>query len=393
MALGTVYFSFTGDTIKMMIISSRYFFLVVFLLATIVLCTIHVYIKNLQLYTEIEAVAVTNIPNNNHINMLPGIVGQTVNPPHYSFGTSNLLPSDLPLNINFADNTDPFRPGIDVPFYWRITKSASTATIGYLMICLDLVVASQKGANVALQEGELRIISEGDSRFVNVDVTTISGIERAEQQGLVTMPMLNFIVSGRLIEAADHIFTPNHRGRLFSIFRHPVERMVSMKEYLATAHWERKYNPQLVNMTMEEYIQNTNNPPMNNPVTRQLVNKQAKHIPLVPQDLVVAKEILRTKCLVGLVDHLEESVLRFQLFFGWEAKQRRWNGKEIPYEECKQEYLVNGRNRNPHYEKLEPNSATWKMLLTFHEFDVALYHYAVELFHEQSYLFPSLAHR
>lgn len=119
MALGTVYFSINGDTIKIMIISSRYFVFVVFLLATIVLCTVNVYIKNLQLSSEIEAVAMTKNPNNNNINnMLPAIVGQAVNSQNYSFGTSYLLPSDLPLNLNFADTTDPFRPGIDVPFYW-----------------------------------------------------------------------------------------------------------------------------------------------------------------------------------------------------------------------------------------------------------------------------------
>lgn len=255
--------------------------------------------------------------------------------------------------------------------------------MAYLTICLDLVVASQKGAN--FYEPDLHIISQGDTRFVNVDVTTTPGIECAGRQGLVQSGIVDFIASGKLLEAAEHIYNQEHRGRLFSVFRHPIERMVSMKEYLAKAKWERLYDPELANMTMAEYIKDKN--PMNNPITRQLVNKQSKHISLLPEDLTLAKEILRRKCIVGLVDRLEESMLRFQRYFGWKTKDYKWDGKEISHSQCKHQYLIYGRNRNPH-EELEPGSAVWVLVQKFNEYDVSLYGYIVELFHQQSVLFP-----
>lgn len=266
----------------------------------------------------------------------------------------------------------------------RMTKSGSTTTVAYLTVCLDLVVASQKGAHFI--ESDLHIISQGDIRFVNVDVTTTPGMEHAGRQGLVQSGLVDFIASGKLLEAAEHIYNDQYRGRLFSVFRHPVERMVSMKEYLSKATWERLYDPNLANMTMTQYIINKN--PMNNPITRQLVNKQSKHVPLSPEDLVLAKEILRRKCLVGLVDHLEESLLRFQQYFAWKRKDFKWDGREISQSECRQQYLIDGRNRNPH-ERIEPESEVWGFVARFNEYDVSLYSYIVELFHQQRILFLS----
>jgi len=274
---------------------------------------------------------------------------------------------------------------ITYPLPRRITKSGSTTTVAYLTVCLDLVVASQKGAHFT-NDSELHIISQGDTRFANVDVTTTSGMERAGRQGLVQSGLVDFVASGKLLEAAEHIYNHKYRGRLFSVFRHPVERMVSMKEYLAKATWERLYDPNLANMTMAQYITNKN--PMNNPITRQLVNKQSKYVTLLPEDLILAKEILRRKCLVGLVDHLEESLFRFQQYFAWKGKDYKWDGKEISQSECRQQYLIGGRNRNPH-ETIEPESEVWGIIKHFNEYDVSLYGYIVELFHQQSVLFPS----
>lgn len=69
------------------------------------------------------------------------------------------------------------------------------------------------------------------SNFVNVDTTTIEGIERANNLNLVGSELAEVIVIQHLYEA-ERLFDPSHRGRLFAVFRHPIERAISMFYYL-----------------------------------------------------------------------------------------------------------------------------------------------------------------
>ena len=44
--------------------------------------------------------------------------------------------------------------------------------------------------------------------------------------------------------------------------------------------------------------------------------------------------------IVGLVDHFEESVIWFQMFFHWPKREKKWNGTGLHHgKECKQEYV------------------------------------------------------
>ena len=50
-------------------------------------------------------------------------------------------------------------------------------------------------------------------------------------------------------------------------------------------------------------------------MVRSLVNKLEG--PLDPDDVKIAKEILNQKCLVGLMDRMEYSVVQFHAYFGF----------------------------------------------------------------------------
>ena len=98
------------------------------------------------------------------------------------------------------------------------------------------------------------------SPFVNVDTITVGGILRASEMGFADSGLADAVITPLLYEA-NALFTPTAKGRLFTVFRHPVERAISMFYYLQIAHWEPTYDPSLQSWTPEECtsLQNTSN--------------------------------------------------------------------------------------------------------------------------------------
>jgi hypothetical protein len=67
--------------------------------------------------------------------------------------------------------------------------------------------------------------------LVNVDTTTTLGLQRAKRVRLVQSEVARVIVVRSIFEA-NELFDELHRGRLFAIFRHPVDRTISMFNHL-----------------------------------------------------------------------------------------------------------------------------------------------------------------
>lgn len=84
---------------------------------------------------------------------------------------------------------------------------------------------------------------------------------------------------------------------------------------------------------------------------------------------------------MGLVDKADESMRRYEHFFGWDKKMSFSEAKE----RCLQQYLTNGdkRNEHPTYE----GTAAWEALRKKNEYDVLLYEYATNLYDLQSKIF------
>ena len=55
-------------------------------------------------------------------------------------------------------------------------------------------------------------------------------------------------------------------------------------------------------------------------MARFLTNRMIGEV--TPQDEAIAKEVLRTKVLVGMLSNKTESLRRFRLYFGWDHKVR-----------------------------------------------------------------------
>eukprot|EP00591_Stephanopyxis_turris_P016685 CAMPEP_0195537986 /NCGR_PEP_ID=MMETSP0794_2-20130614/49023_1 /TAXON_ID=515487 /ORGANISM="Stephanopyxis turris, Strain CCMP 815" /LENGTH=239 /DNA_ID=CAMNT_0040671895 /DNA_START=35 /DNA_END=751 /DNA_ORIENTATION=- len=232
-------------------------------------------------------------------------------------------------------------------------------------------MASEVGVFFGHENDEkLEVFEHAGNKFVNVDTTSPAGIEKAKRLNLASSGLPQVIISSYLQEIST-VFTPDHQGRIFTLLRHPVDRAVSMLGYLGQATWEQTYDPKLANMTVEEYAQS--NMVENNWMTRFLSGQLSGEV--TSEHLELAKKILRTKTLIGLLPKIETSMERFAIYYGWELVNRPHRLK------CVQRHLDGGSNQNKFSrKKVEKGSQGYSLLSWQNKFDLKLYEYAEELF-------------
>ena len=98
--------------------------------------------------------------------------------------------------------------------------------------------------------------------------------------------------------------------------------------------------------------------------------------PLYIDDIMMAKEVLRRKCLVGLMDRMEESIVRFHYYFGF--------GNENALQCSKERFVSKESARNRHeHPQLDRSSSTWKILEKKNGLDLMLFEHAQQMFEEQ----------
>ena len=176
---------------------------------------------------------------------------------------------------------------------------------------------------------------------------------------------------------------------MFAIMRNPVDRAIGMYYYLARATWDPMYNPSLAKMSIAEYAKSKYIE--NNWLTRFLVKKPRGR--LNHSDLLLAKKILKFKCLVGLYDEMEASLARFQRYFNWGAVYGDQMAKAI---QCQKDIITNGDKILDHpisFKEKEwssktdgavtEGSFTWNAIAKQNHFDMEVYEYAKRLFKSQ----------
>lgn len=214
----------------------------------------------------------------------------------------------------------------------------------------------------------LHVIRQYGNKYINLDITSATGILRAKSLNLVSSGKVGVVVSPTFYETAD-IFTARNRGILFSIFRHPIERSVEMFHHLQTDINDRFYQPEFANMTLEDYA--SKGYAENNYLTRFLSRKLGGAIR--SEDVALAKEIIRKKCVVGLYSEFEKSVFYFEQYFGWNR-----NNNDIRSQKCI-EQLVNKVN-NSSQPSIKEGSREWNLLARQNIYDLELYEYITSLF-------------
>ena len=231
----------------------------------------------------------------------------------------------------------------------------------------------------SLIELPLRIVDPGDGRkYVNVDITTPNGIQNAVNRGFASSHLADVMFTPLIVEATKMLLNEDsNRGRLFAVFRDPIERVTSIFYYLQKATWEPTYSPIYATWTIHDYAKS----PVveSNWMVRSLVNKLEG--PLEPDDVKVAMEILNKKCLVGLIDRMEESIMRFHRYFGFD-NERSLNCAFEQYVSKEKGSRTEEQNSHSH-PQIERKGETYRLLAEKNSLDIILYEYAILLFEDQ----------
>ena len=211
-------------------------------------------------------------------------------------------------------------------------------------------------------------------QFANVDMSNPAGIARAKSLNVGSSDTIDLVSSPYLYDAAS-VFDSMHRGYTIAMFRHPIERAVSL-------FYAMKMNKNYANVvgtldTVEQYARSSL--VENNWLTRFLSNTLSG--PLRPENEAVAKEVLRTKVIIGLLCEKTESMRRLETLFNMKSSRSRIR------DECQEKLLYwdwPGKNR---HDPIVEGSDAWEKLKEQNTFDLRLYEYAEQLFIAQRKLF------
>ena len=173
---------------------------------------------------------------------------------------------EMPLGLKYhiADISDGNAKGVDLPVLWHIPKTGGSSMKVLLAQCRHLAAALQVGVTLERRRGNLSqdqlpeslyYVTNGKERYVSVDLSTPDGLVKAKELKLLGSGLADVAITHLITAASIEMFSsdPGQRARVFSIFRHPVDRAVSKFYYLQEATWERTYDPTLQYMTIEEY--------------------------------------------------------------------------------------------------------------------------------------------
>ena len=287
-------------------------------------------------------------------------------------GNQIRLPTQL---TNLADMNAPMNRNHEVPIFWHIPRTGGSNFKKIASFCYGLTLASEVGPSVdpvAATKNELMTVIDADSgtKFLNVDTTSPEGLERAKKLNVATFEGLDLITTPYIFMASDVLFNPLNRGRFIVMFRHPIDRAVSMYYYLRD---KTGIKGAQIGDSLELYAKSAM--VENNWMTRFLTNKLGGQ--LTPDDEATAKEVLRTKCLVGLLNRKTESMQRFKTYFGWKTLD---NDESRDCEEKQLHWGWTGKNK---HDKLEVGSDAWNLLKEQNSFDIRLFEYAEKLFEIQ----------
>lgn len=287
----------------------------------------------------------------------------------------------LSKSLQFLANiTTSFNTTSDVPLFFHIPRSGGSTIKDILGMCMGKVEATDVGVrNHRLKLGSeyvLQVVNSDDgAAFVNVDTSTAKGIHRAKRMGLVESRLAEVIVSQHL-HPVSTLFNAEQQGRMFTMIRHPIERAVSMFHYLGVANWEPTYDPSLAYVSIEMYARSQR--AEHNWAVRFLSNELVRNVN--ERHLQMAKEVLKQKCLVGLLEEKAESFFRFSQYFSWQPKTQHQT-------DCRDRLLNWGWSNKHAHPEVEEGSAVWELLYKKNSLDMELYDYAKELFREQAAMF------
>jgi hypothetical protein len=212
--------------------------------------------------------------------------------------------------------------------------------------------------------------------YLNVDPGSTSGLDKIAKLKVVESRVAGLVVTP-LITYASKLFDSSHKGRVFTMFRHPVRRIVDQFYYRQAATWDLSFDPNLRTMSIDDYA--VSDLVYDNLMVRILADvSRSKHV--TPEQLELAKNILRQKVLVGIQESFEASVVRFEQYFGWFQKYNVATDARV--NQCHTDQVAS----MPNFPEIATDGEAWQTLSVRNWADLELYEYAKHLFTQQNAL-------
>lgn len=228
---------------------------------------------------------------------------------------------------------------------------------------------------------------------LDMDTYSLGGLRAAAQGNLLSDPRFHVLDSPLPYDAARTIFHAddnNREARLFVLLQHPVERVIS--------YFYHHVQPSSTanNLSLRNYAEQPVEQPEFNYLTKILANRPllTPSQDLTVQDVHRAKQVLRQKVLVGLLDerYKEKSVQRFMEHFHWSLHNIPNTSPD--YTMCQTEVPQWYRETSYDYTQIGTNDDRWALVLKRNLHDMDLYEYAKNiLFEEQGRMSPSSSDR
>jgi len=220
------------------------------------------------------------------------------------------------------------------------------------------------------------IHSDDQGKYLNIDPSTSEGLNQvvtydaANQADMLVAPLLS--------ETLSTVPTAEHQGRVFMFIRHPVKRIVEQFYYMQSATFDPDFNAERAALSIDQYMES--NDYIDNVFVRQMLQLTSDD-EITEDHVSTVKEILRQKVLVGIQEWMDESMIRFEYYFGWNTEPAL-----IPDRDFCRKLLTQSDENFP---LLQTGSSEWGNALTRNWADMEVFAYAKILFAEQSKLIYS----
>lgn len=187
----------------------------------------------------------------------------------------------------------------DQPFFWYVPKAGGSTLSKIFTFCLDFVSCSPMAIESPTTHLVINKHSDG-GKYLNVDPSTDAGLAKAAatEWNVAYTQAADVLITHKLEEAAP-LFTQSNKARMFTLLRQPVKRVTDLFFYKQRATWEPTFDPELAKMSLKEYAQSDKH--VTNFVTRTLLGHTNEE--LTPEDVDLAKDILRRKFIVGIMEN------------------------------------------------------------------------------------------
>jgi len=279
----------------------------------------------------------------------------------------------LPVHFNYINNVNTTVFGA-TPVFWYLPRSGGNTVTEIFGKCRGMVIA---GAWMGATDGGLKVVHENGIKQVTADLTTADSREKARDKGLRDVHPNILVLSPNVYETSD-IFSGSYQAELWTWFRHPVERQISYYFYLKNIPMGHpRYNPSMATLTLGEWVLTHLHTP--NAMLTTLLGVPTNPMGWTEMDLTVAKNLLRQKAKIGLLDQKTESVRRFS--YG------RAPVGASGARECQERLLDYAWTTKGRHDPVGKKSDGYQLLVQSNSLDMKLYDYAVYLFEQQAEVF------